>query len=258
MPPPPDPPSVVWLWPGQALYVGRGLDSTPHRHHAVQVGVTLEGSMRVGLGSDASSAEPCAAFAVGSDTPHLVLSEGSRMMLAWSERSGIGTANLGLKTWASPDLSRPLQSLVAALPATLDCPGAHRLALDLLRHLAAEESTLRLDSRVEAVAQIARSQVLSPRPIADLARQVGLSPSRLRHLFRQQMGLSLQRYLLWQRLFRALEYASGQTLTEAAHAAGFADSAHLARVFRETFGFRPSEVFGGSSHSVQVNLCRHP
>ena len=38
------------------------------------------------------------------------------------------------------------------------------------------------------------------------------------------------------------ELARGGTLTDAAHAAGYSDSAHLSRVFRATFGFRPSAL----------------
>lgn len=42
---------------------------------------------------------------------------------------------------------------------------------------------------------------------------------------------------LWLRLQRAVElFAAGTPLTEAAHAAGFADSAHLSRTFRRMFG----------------------
>ncbi|MBV9228376.1 MAG: AraC family transcriptional regulator [Chloroflexi bacterium] len=60
--------------------------------------------------------------------------------------------------------------------------------------------------------------------------------------------------LRWQRLLVALRTsASGASLTEAAHAAGFADSAHLTRVFRTTFGLPPSRIFK-NSHSVQVIL----
>ena len=66
---------------------------------------------------------------------------------------------------------------------------------------------------------------------------VFLSPSRLRHLFVEQTGLAFKTYVLWLRLQRALRaYADGANLTEAAHAAGFADSAHFSRTFKRTFG----------------------
>jgi len=65
----------------------------------------------------------------------------------------------------------------------------------------------------------------------------------------------VQRYLLWQRLLIALaSTARGVSLTEAAHGAGFADSAHMARTFREAFGLKPSEVFKNSRY-VQVIPC---
>ena len=44
-------------------------------------------------------------------------------------------------------------------------------------------------------------------------------------------------YVLWQRMERAVaEYAAGATLTDAAYAGGFADSAHFSRTFRRMFG----------------------
>ena len=53
----------------------------------------------------------------------------------------------------------------------------------------------------------------------------------------EHTGLAFKTYMVWRRLFRALEaYAEGSTLTEAAHHAGFADSAHFSRVFRRYFG----------------------
>jgi AraC-like DNA-binding protein len=71
----------------------------------------------------------------------------------------------------------------------------------------------------------------------DAAALVGLSPGRTRHLFVQQTGLPFRTYLLWLRLVRAVEiFAGGASLTDAAHGAGFADSAHLSRTFRRMFG----------------------
>lgn len=50
-------------------------------------------------------------------------------------------------------------------------------------------------------------------------------------------------YVRWLRLRRvAGGLRQGESLTASAHAAGFSDSAHLSRVFRSTFGVRPSEI----------------
>jgi AraC-like DNA-binding protein len=77
--------------------------------------------------------------------------------------------------------------------------------------------------------------------LEDVAAAVCLSPSRLRHLFVEQTGMGLRPYVLWRRFLRAWDLlASGESVSSAAHGAGFADSAHFARTSRQTFGFPPS------------------
>ncbi|MEO8037562.1 MAG: AraC family transcriptional regulator [Betaproteobacteria bacterium] len=77
-----------------------------------------------------------------------------------------------------------------------------------------------------------------------LARAEGLSVSRFMHLFSREVGVPFRRYRIWNRLRAAMRVALiGRTLTEAAISAGFTDSAHFARLFRETFGVTPSYVF---------------
>lgn len=79
--------------------------------------------------------------------------------------------------------------------------------------------------------------------LGQLAAAVGLSASRLGHLFSDELGLPFRPYVRWARLQRAIDHArSGGTLTDAAHAAGFADSAHLTRVCHEMFGLAPSHL----------------
>lgn len=74
-----------------------------------------------------------------------------------------------------------------------------------------------------------------------LAQIIDLSPSRFSHWFVDQTGLPLRRYRKWLRLTVAINHvAQSASLTDAAHAAGFADSAHLSRTFREMFGINPS------------------
>ncbi|MGW4092285.1 helix-turn-helix domain-containing protein [Nocardia sp. NPDC004750] len=85
---------------------------------------------------------------------------------------------------------------------------------------------------------------------ADVARQLGIPAPRLSHLFTEQMGIPLRRYILWLRLHIARTRAlAGDDLTAAAHAAGFSDGADLTRTCRRTFGLSPS-VLSRTSESV--------
>ncbi|MBC8070783.1 MAG: helix-turn-helix transcriptional regulator [Deltaproteobacteria bacterium] len=75
-----------------------------------------------------------------------------------------------------------------------------------------------------------------------LAQQAGLSPRQMRHVFAREVGLSMRAYLRWKRLIRAAAAVeAGAGLSAAAAAAGFADCAHLSRVFRDQFGITPTQ-----------------
>lgn len=78
--------------------------------------------------------------------------------------------------------------------------------------------------------------------LSGLAADVGLSPSRLGHLFTVELGLPYRAYVRWARLQKVVDaLRAGATLTGAAHAAGFTDSAHMNRVCWQMFGLNPSE-----------------
>jgi AraC-like DNA-binding protein len=82
-----------------------------------------------------------------------------------------------------------------------------------------------------------------PITLTQVARVAHLSPSRFRHLFAEQTGMALRQYVLWRRFVRVWQHRmNGESLAEAAHAAGFADSAHLTRTSRRMFGIAPSEM----------------
>jgi AraC-like DNA-binding protein len=76
-----------------------------------------------------------------------------------------------------------------------------------------------------------------------LAAAVDLSPGRLMHVFTASIGIPLRPYLAWLKLQRAAgAIVAGVSLAETAHAAGFADAAHMTRTFRRMFGVTPSQL----------------
>lgn len=76
--------------------------------------------------------------------------------------------------------------------------------------------------------------------LAEIAVDYDLSPSRLRVLAKEQIGVSLSNLLLWRKLVKAFEVlASGSILSEAAQAGGFSDQAHFSRTTRKMFGITP-------------------
>jgi len=94
-----------------------------------------------------------------------------------------------------------------------------------------------IDPRVSRIVEAMHERYGDLRPVAEVARSVGLSASRFQHLFSQAVGVPFRRYRAWHRLRAAIRATvKGANLTTAAHAAGFSDQAHFSRDFRSTFG----------------------
>ena len=248
-------PHAPHRWPGQffislgrALYIGPAFDTTLHAHHAIQVCVGLDRTFRL-------RCQPRAPWrryggvVIGSDHPHELASGGHAVALFYIEPEGEDGRTLGPATSETPVRALPGR-LVAGLRAViaervdpqLDPAAATRLFGEVVERLGLTvASRPPLDPRVAAAVRALRSVRANYPTSRDLALGVGLSARRFRHVFAAQIGMSFRRYILWLRLYAVLEaLLAGASLTTAAHAAGFADSAHLSRTFRRMFGIVPS------------------
>ena len=96
-----------------------------------------------------------------------------------------------------------------------------------------------MDSRVAAVLSLVERQPNID--IQALASLVNLSSSRLRHLFRAQMHVSLHYHRKHQRLINAqsLLHTSFLSIKQIANASGFTNAHHFAREFRKAFATSP-------------------
>jgi AraC-like DNA-binding protein len=105
-----------------------------------------------------------------------------------------------------------------------------------------------LDVRIDHVIKLIKDDVSQSYSVEALAEHVNLSPTRLVHLFKEQTGVPIRRFRQWNRMKAVIAGAAeGMTLTEAALNAGFSDSAHFSRAFRNMFGIKPSFLLNRST-----------
>lgn len=126
----------------------------------------------------------------------------------------------------------------------------------MIEALISERKTERaIDKRISATIEAMNDLIGERISVRHLADSVGLSPGRLGHLFKEQTGLPVRHYFLSLKMMAAVRALAGAaSLTEAAHAAGFADSAHMTRTFKRMLGLNPS-FFLGPNEFVQVIVC---
>jgi AraC family transcriptional regulator len=99
------------------------------------------------------------------------------------------------------------------------------------------------DWRIRRAMQYLDAHLTDDIGLAELAADVGLSPGHLAAAFRRQTGLPPHRWLMRRRVERARDLLaeSRWSVTEIAHACGFASSQHLATMFKRQTGQTPSE-----------------
>jgi AraC-like DNA-binding protein len=236
-------------WGPRVLYLGPALGLTPHRNATAVLAVALDGGLEVADDpADPGGAYRSARTAlVPPNTQHHLRVSGGAMAFLYVD-----------------PLSRDLAAITARMQVVTP-----RGAFDLIEeaavievlsglaegHLTAGDGRTRLgellgigargdpDIRILSALRRMRDEPHRSHSLAELSECAGLSASRFLHLFKAETGVPLRRYRLWNRMGATVAaFRDGLSLTEAAHAAGFASSAHFSSAFRDMFGMMPSEL----------------
>lgn len=243
----------VYFWQGGSLWIGEGAGRTQwHEHHAHQLALALRGSFRfrteaegawTGFEGAMVPSENTHQFEIDGTAilAHLFVEPESKAGRALTARYG-SSAVTRLDTDAA---GAAAQSLFGALQSRASTDGMIEAATSAIAALsgAATAPGDELDPRLGRALDYIRSNIRKPIALGDVAAAVALSESRFRHLFVAGTGSSFRAYLLWLRINLAIEAVmSGASWTEAAHDAGFADSAHLTRTHKRMFGIEPTAI----------------
>lgn len=252
------------LWRGGSAHLRVCGDSRPapdpHAHFAVQLTIGWGGEIPLRKGwRDSGRVAP--GWLIGSDRRHWMqacgvgvsvffdpLSTTGRRAAAWLN----GADALALTAPECEFTRRELEDCWACGWLSRDvCAAADRIVDRFAPALSAVDP---MDARVRTVIDELMRTSGENVSLAELAARVRLSESRLAHLFSRDVGLPMRQYRLSLRMEQAVvQIAQGSSLTEAAHMAGFSDSAHFCRVCRRMYGSAPSNLpdFAGEMSSLR-------
>jgi AraC family transcriptional regulator len=241
-----------YLWEGGFLVTARAQGVVPaHAHHAIQIVIALDGCIAI-AGSDGEWRE-ARGIVVRPDAGHSFDCNGAfGVMVFVDPESGEGawlSTSLRQDITVVPDtrldaIVPELRTFAEQPDESVDLAALVRRCVHGLRPGLAP--TRRLDSRVTTVLDAIRASDDLRMSLDQAADKACLSSTRFAHLFRDQVGLPFSRYMLWRKLTRAMvAIASEGTIAAAAHAADFADAAHLTRTFYQMVGMAPSALMRG-------------
>ncbi len=245
--------SQLYLWSRCVLYLGRSFDSEVHTHHAVQLTVGLDGPLSINKSTAQNQRLP--AVVISSETPHSLRSEGQWVASIYLEPEADDYERL--VNYYPGELGSGYKVAKVSLELTEQLSGLLKVGLNAYRAQQLVKTVIApsmvvewqsLDCRIAQVLKYLNKEPGLNIPVAELAQHVNLSPDRLTHLFRQEIGIPIRRFVLWQKLRLAATAAcDGKSLTDAAQCGGFADSAHFTHSFQKLFGINPSFVFGAKN-----------
>lgn len=164
----------------------------------------------------------------------------------------------GMTLAPQPGVEDPqLHTLVAAMVAEVQagCPAGRlygeSLSLALAAHVLGRYSAGEVNRKavkgglsqrqLATVLELIHARIRTDLSLADLAHVVSLSPSHFALRFKRSVGVSPHQYVIRARIDRARQLlAAGRlSISEVAHAVGFANQSHFTDVFRRVTGVTP-------------------
>ncbi len=250
----------LYFWNDHALFAGFTPDNEMHKHHGVEIFIGINAPINLISEGRVFSHRT---MILNANVPHHVAGfNNPKIVIVYDSETAVARMlvekYLGNKKIAGLDdqLVPLIQDMVLPVGGKSSCQNAGVLYEKIINSLLDSKAlTKNVDQRIQKALNCIRKLELKLISTRLIAETIGLSESRLIHLFKEQVGVPIRRYLMWLRLIEAVKsILDGYSLLDAAHNAGFADYAHMSRTFKKMFGNPPSMIFK-NSRFVHVFSC---
>ncbi|MFF2886287.1 helix-turn-helix domain-containing protein [Paenibacillus sp. NPDC057967] len=219
-----------------------------HRHSFLQVTISLENEFEIDVEGQSLS---CSGIIINSNVVHRLKGSGHPLMLllmdstsdmAASFKRVMGNQKYGV---LPPGKIKAVREFVAKeYPNVKDSESYLSFLGQLMELLGVEHVNAAIaDPRIREFIQLVKACTDSEHSVSLYARSLGLSGSRLSHLFKENTGIPLSGYMLLHKLQKATYCIfKGLSITDAAMAAGFDSPSHLAATSKRLLGMTAKDI----------------
>ena len=221
---------------GIIIYAGQSSETKKHKHYAIQIGIVLQGDYKLYIEDKEYQDNH---FIIHSNIPHKHIStNGVLLCILIDPTTDLG--NTLINSYSAPYQSvsisekalSELQKELLGNSQTID--NLEHKIFELLKLVPSPKTT---DNRITQLIEKINLDNELDTDLDAMLEDIPLSKSRIRFLFKQQTGLSIQRYILWVKIKKAFSHImQNKSLSDAAFLAGFADYSHLSRVVNQISG----------------------
>ena len=220
------------------------IESVPHKHWTMQLFLSIEKNLEIGVEDNKIS---CRCIVINRNILHsfstgnkmyftMIIEPASSLAIQLEERMG------GMKycMFDNQDIEY-IQNLLFCLIDSDGLREYREFMIQLYKFLGVKEQAKIYDDRVKDLLYEIERCNCDTHSIASVSDKVALSPSRLSHLFKEQVGMPLKSYIQFHQMQRAFfALLNGKSITESAMIAGFDTPSHFATVTKKMMGMSAS------------------
>lgn len=229
-------------------------DPMPHKHLAKHLIFGLDGNFDCIIKNEKIS---CSGVCIDSNIEHAVNSNGSNLLVFIFEETGSLSEDLDRNYLRGNPYCILDKSLVSTVVSEWQSNQNDSTKLDSAILSACrlyKNNELKYDDKISEVINILNDiGGIYEDTVNVLCEKIHLSKSKLSHLFKEQVGVSLSSYLVFEKMHKTYLYVlKGENIDDACVHAGFYSPSNFSAVFQEMFGLSFSNFIKKSDLKTTV------
>ncbi len=232
-----------------SAFWGTSFDTSPHRHGTLQLAFDIDKKFR--LKDKSTEWKMFSTAIIRASHLHQLDSNNSIQLFIYLDKDSEYAQKLEKKYLFDKDINDLSNSDIGKISTAFfkrllvvnNCDVIFKGFLTIIEHLIDFDKTINKDHRItEAISFISNHQMEQIK-VKDVANHVCLSESRLRYLFKRQVGQPIQSFMLWIKVINSLNLVlKGKQITNTAYDVGFWDASHMNRSYKELLGVAPGTI----------------